>query len=113
MYISPINNSQNINSKAKISLIAEKNLLPKNAVKQFAEKAEKIGNPNDVIHIGIINDKNYSETHIRMLYQPFNKDFISDFKYNIVIGSFKKRQNKTFDFINNYLEGLKEEYNKV
>jgi hypothetical protein len=33
---------------------------------------------------------------------------------NIIIeGSHKERQKKTFEFINNYLEGLKEEYNKV
>ena len=31
MYISPINSRQNINSKASFSLIAEKNLLPKDA----------------------------------------------------------------------------------
>lgn len=112
MYISPINNSPNINSKAKLSLIAEKNLLPKNAIKQLIEKAEKIGNSGDVIHIGIINDKNYSETHIRMLYSHIKKDLFSDFKYNIVIGSHKERQNKTFNFINDYLDNLKKEYEK-
>ena len=106
MRINSINNSQNINSKAKLSLIAEKNLLPKNAKKQLIEKAEKIGNSGDVIHIGIINDKNYSETHIRMLYSHIKKDLLSDFKYNIIIGSHKERQNKTFDLINDYMDRL-------
>ena len=33
---------------------------------------------------------------------------------NIIIeGSHKERQKKTFEFINNYLDGLKDEYNKV
>ena len=54
MYISPINNSQNINSKAKFSLIAEKNLLPKNAAKIFKQKAEAIGTKEDLISIAIM-----------------------------------------------------------
>ena len=112
MYISPINNSQNINSKAKLSLISEKNLLPKKAIKQLIEKAKTIGNPTDTVHVGIREDKIYRETHIRMLYSHINKVFASDFRYNIVIGSHKERQNKTFNFINKYLDNLKKEYEK-
>ena len=42
-------------------------------------------------------------------YNPYK-----DSEGNIIIeGSHKERQKKTFEFINNYLDGLKEEYNKV
>ncbi len=126
MYISPINNSHSINSKAEFSFIAEKNLLPKNAAKIFKQKAEAIGTKDDLISIAImpkmflkekgnsyqIGNKYFGGWHTRISIIHVLKG-INSFKDegNIIIeGSHKERQKKTFDFINNYLDSLKKEY---
>jgi hypothetical protein len=67
VYISPINSRQNINSKARLSLLADKNLLPKDAAKQIAEKVKTIGRPDDTIHLCIyrrLNSQKVGETTI-------------------------------------------------
>ena len=51
MYITPINKNQNINSKAKLSLIPERNLLPMNAVQKLVEKAKTVRTPADTITV--------------------------------------------------------------
>ena len=50
MYISPINSRQNISSKASLSLLSGRNLLPHGAVQKLIEKAKTVGEPGDVIH---------------------------------------------------------------
>ena len=128
MHISSINNSQNINSKASFSLVAEKNLLPKNATKLFKQKAESIGTKDDMISIAImpkmftkkeghsykIGNEYLGGWHTRISIIHVLKG-INSFKDdgNIIIeGNFKDRQKKTFNFINNYLDNLKKEYEK-
>ena len=129
MFISPINNSLNINSKANFSLIAEKNLLPKNASKLLKQKAESIGTKDDLISIAImpkmflkekgssyqIGDKYLGGWHTKICLTHVLKGIksIRDEGNIIIEGSHKERQKKTFEFINNYLDGLKDEYNKV
>ena len=54
MQINPINNRQNINSKASFSLLAERNLLPKGASKILKQKAEAIGTKDDIISIAVM-----------------------------------------------------------
>jgi hypothetical protein len=126
MYISSINNRQNINSKAKLSLIAEKNLLPKNAIKLFKQKAEAIGTKDDLICIAImpkmflvekgncyqIGDKYLGGWHTRICLTHVLKGInsIKDEGNIIIEGSHKERQNKTFDVINNYMDSLKKEF---
>lgn len=128
MYISPINNSHNINSKAEFSFIAEKNLLPKNAAKIFKQKAETIGTKDDLICIAImpkmflkekgisyqIGDKYLGGWHTKICLTHVLKGInsIKDEGNIIIEGSFKERQKKTFEFINNYLDNLKKEYEK-
>ena len=113
MYISPINNSININSKAKVSLISEKNLLPKGATNQIIEKAKTIGNPTDTFHIAIKEhalSKKRVETQVQMLYALANKTFYSDYRMNVLIGSHKERQNKALDAINKYMDYIKKDF---
>jgi hypothetical protein len=128
MYISPINNSHNINSKAEFSFIAEKNLLPKNAAKIFKQKAEAIGTKDDLISIAImpkmflkekgnsyqIGNKYFGGWHTRICLTHVLKGInsLKDEGNIIIEGSHKERQKKTFDFINNYLDSLKKEYQK-
>ena len=128
MHISPINNNQNISSRANFSLIAEKNLLPKNASKIFKKKAESIGTKDDLISIAImsklftkkeghaykIGNEYLGGWHTRISIIHALKG-INSFKDegNIIIeGSYKERQKKTFNFINDYLDNLKKEYEK-
>ena len=51
MYINPINKNQNISSKAKLTLLSEKNLLPKGAVQKLVEKAKTVRTPADTITV--------------------------------------------------------------
>ena len=51
MYINPINKNQNISSKAKLTLLSEKNLLPKGAVQKLVEKAKTVRTPVDTITV--------------------------------------------------------------
>ena len=128
MYINPISNSHNINSKAKFSLITEKNLLPKNATKLFKQKAEAIGTKDDLICIAImpkmflvekgncyqIGNKYLGGWHTRICLTHVLKGInsIRDEGNIIIEGSHKERQKKTFNFINDYLDNLKKEYEK-
>lgn len=128
MYISSINNSQNISSKASFSLIAEKNLLPKNATKLFKQKAEAIGTKDDLISIAImskmftkkeghsykIGNEYLGGWHTRICLTHVLKGINSlrDEGNIIIEGSHKERQKKTFNFINDYLDNLKKEYEK-
>ena len=129
MYIGPINTRQNISSRANFSLISEKNLLPKDAGKIFKQKAEAIGTKDDMISIAImpkmflkergssyqIGNKYLGGWHTRVSIIHVLKG-IKSFKDegNIIIeGSYKERQKKTFNFINNYLDNLKKEYDKL
>ena len=114
MCISTISNSHNINSKAKFSLIAEKNLLPKNAAKIFKQKAEAIGTKEDLISIAIMPKIYFGGWHTRICLTHVLKGInsLKDEGNIIIEGSHKERQKKTFDFINNYLDSLKKEYQK-
>ena len=123
MQISSINSKQNINSKASFSLVAEKNLLPKNATKLFKQKAELIGTKDDLISIAImpkmflnyqIGNKYFGGWHTRICLTHVLKGInsLKDEGNIIIEGSHKERQKKTFDFINNYLDSLKKEYQK-
>ena len=128
MYISPINNSQNINSKASFSLIAEKNLLPKNATKLFKQKAEAIGTKDDLISIAIMSKlftkkegHSYKigneylggwHTRISIIHALKGINSFKDEGNIIIEGSYKERQKKTFSYINDYLDNLKKEYEK-
>ena len=128
MYISSISNHQNINSKASCSLIAEKNLLPKNATKLFKQKVEAIGTKDDLISIAIISKMSLKERGNS--YQIDNKYLggwhtrisifhalkgINSFKDESIVieGSHKERQKETFNFINDYLNNLKKIYDKL
>jgi len=129
MYISPINSRQNINSKAKFSLIAEKNLLPKNAAEIFKQKAEAIGTKDDLICIAImpkmflkekgnsyqIGNKYFGGWHTRICLTHVLKGInsLKDEGNIIIEGSYKERQKKTFNHINDYLDNLKKEYDKL
>ena len=128
MYISPIKSRQNINSKASISLIAEKNLLPKGAAKLFKQKAEAIGTKDDLISIAVmpkmflkekgnsyqIGNKYFGGWHTRICLTHVLKGINSlrDEGNIIIEGSYKERQKKTFSYINDYLDNLKKEYEK-
>lgn len=109
-------------------MIAEKNLLPKNATKLFKQKAEAIGTKDDLICIAImsklftqkeghsykIGNEYLGGWHTRISIIHVLKG-INSFKDegNIIIeGSYKERQKKTFNFINDYLDNLKKEYEK-
>ena len=129
MYISPIDNRQNVNSKASFSLIAEKNLLPKNATKQIKQKAEAIGTKDDLISIAVMpkmftkkeghSYKIGSEylggwhTKISIIHALKGINSFKDEGNIIIEGSHKERQKKTFSFINDYLDGLKKEYDRL
>ena len=113
MYISPINSKQNINSKAKFSLLAEKNLLPKGAIKQFTEKANSIGNSSNVISISLYKMRGYDNKGATRITTFCYTEGLIDFSNadgTIVKGSHKERQNFSFQFINNYLEELKKKF---
>ena len=129
MYISPINNSQNINSKARLSLIAEKNLLPRNATKLFKQKAEAIGTKDDLISIAIMS-KMFTKkeghsykigneflggwhTRISIIHALKGINSFKDERNIIIKGNHKERQKETFNFINKYLDNLKKEYEKI
>ena len=110
MYINPIGNRQNINHRAKFSLLAEKNLLPKNAAKQFTEKAKTIGNPSDEISVALSKMRGFygkGETMITLFYSKNGTDFFSNTEGTIVRGSHKERQQYSFNYINDYLDNLK------
>ena len=127
MQINPINSRQNISSKARFSLIAEKNLLPKNASKIFKQKAESIGTQDDLISIAImskmflvekgncyqIGDKYLGGWHTKICFVLKGINSIKDEGNIIIEGSYKERQKKTFNFINDYLDNLKKEYKKL
>ena len=109
MYISPVNN-QNISSKARLSLLSERNLLPKGAKKQLVEKAKTVGRSDDTIYVCLLekrNSINKPETIIRTGFLRFVLSHFINNKEIIVNGSHKERQRKTFDFINDYLDNLK------
>lgn len=128
MQVNPIND-QNINSKASFSLIAEKNLLPKNAAKIFKQKAEAIGTKDDLISIAImpkmflqekgnsyqIGNKYFGGWHTRICLTHVLKGInsLKDEGNIIIEGSHRERQKKTFNFINDYLDNLKKEYEKL
>ena len=110
MYISPINSRQNINSKASFSLIAEKNLLPKDAAKQLAEKVKTIGRPDDTIHLCIyrrLNSQNIGETTVIAGFLGLASSDFTDYTKTIIRGGFTECQKKTLNAINNYLDYLK------
>ena len=112
MFINSINsNINNINSKANISLIAERNLLPKNCKKKLVENARHIGDSGDTVHISLYNfktPKTQPETHVRIVYWKYKTPYSPEFKYVIKGASHKDRQNKTYNVINKYLNILKE-----
>ncbi|MBQ7127141.1 hypothetical protein IJO12_08645 [bacterium] len=128
MYISPINNNRNINSKAQFSLISEKNLLPRGGAKQLKQKAESIGTNDDLISIAIMSkmilkDKGCSyqigdkylggwSTKICLTHVLKGINSIKDESNIIIEGSFRERKKKTFEYLNGYLDNLKNEYKK-
>ena len=110
MQINPINNRQNISSKARLSLLADKNLLPKDAAKQLAEKVKTIGRPDDTIHLCIyrrLNSQNIGETTIIAGFLGLVSRDFTDYTKTIIRGSFTECQKKTLNAINNYLDYLK------
>ena len=114
MYINRINNNQNINSKAKLSLISEKNLLPKNAIQKLIEKAKTVGHPEDIIHVAVNNKNVYLknekdfQTSIQATFQEFISKKFSHYKEITVKGSFKERQRQVFDVISDYIDNLEQ-----
>ena len=112
MYISPINSRQNISSKARLSLLADKNLLPKDATKQIAEKVKTIGRPDDTIHLCVyrrLNSQNIGETTIIAGFLGLVSSNFTDYTKTIIRGGFTECQKKTLNAINNYLDYLKKE----
>ena len=112
MYISPINSRQNISSKARLSLLADKNLLPKDATKQIAEKVKTIGRPDDTIHLCVyrrLNSQNIGETTIIAGFLGLVSSNFTDYTKTIIRGGFTECQKKTLNTINNYLDYLKKE----
>ena len=96
MYISQINSRQNINSKAKFSLIAERNLLPKGAKKHLIEKAKTVGHRDDTIHVCLLekqNSEDKMETIIKAGFLRFVLSHFTNYKEIIVNGSHKEQQN--------------------
>jgi hypothetical protein len=112
VYISSISNHQNINSKAKLSLISERNLLPKGAVQKLAEKAKKVGNPEDTISIAICKDvwldnNKQVQTIIRIGFLGIVSSILTHYKEMTVSGSFRERQKQAFKVIDEYIENFK------
>ena len=113
MYINRINNNQNINSEAKLSLISEKNLLPKNAIQKLIEKAKTVGHPEDLINVAVNknvylkNEKDF-QTNIQATFQEFISKKFSHYKEITVKGSFKERQRQAFDVISDYIDNLEQ-----
>ena len=110
MQINLINSRQNINSKARLSLLADKNLLPKDATKQIAEKVKTIGRPDDTIHLCIyrrLNSQNIGETTIIAGCLGLVSSHFTDYTKTIIRGGFTECQKKTLNAINNYLDYLK------
>ena len=114
MYINRINNNQNINSKAKLSLISEKNLLPKNAIQKLIEKAKTVGHPEDIINVAVNNKNVYLknekdfQTSIQATFQEFISKKFSHYKEITVKGSFKERQRQAFNVISDYIDNLEQ-----
>ena len=118
MYISPMNSSQNINSKAKFSLFAEANLLPRNASKHLKQKVALLGTKDDMVSVAIMQsfDKatkvptNKTLLSILHICPSINSHEIQDDL--IIEGSFRERQKKTLGFINDYIDNLKMKFEK-
>ena len=115
MQINPISNTQNINSKAKISLIADKNSLPKNSVKQLVEKVKTIGRSDDMINLCIyrrLHSQNSGETVIKAGRLDSVTSYLTDYTEITIKGSFTECKKKTLNTINDYLDNLKKKYEK-
>ena len=112
MYISPINNSHSINSKAKLSLFSERNLLPKGAVQKLIEKAKTVGHPEDKINVVVqkavwLDNNKELQTLIRTDFFEFVSNRYTHYKETTVRGSFVEKQRQAFNVFNEYLENLK------
>ena len=112
MQISSINSKQNINSKAKLSLISERNLLPKGAVQKLIEKAKTVGHPEDTINVVVqkavwLDNNKEWQTLIRTNFFEFVSNRYTHYKETTVRGSFVERQRQAFIVINEYIENLK------
>ena len=113
-----MNSSQNINSKAKFSLFAEANLLPRNASKHLKQKVASLGTKDDMVSVAIMQpfDKatkvptNKTLLSILHICPSINSHEIQDDL--IIEGSFRERQKKTLGFINDYIDNLKMKFEK-
>jgi hypothetical protein len=110
VHIDPINNNQNINSKAKISLLSEKNLLPQGAVQELVEKAKTVGKPEDTIHTVVQKNKWSGNTVIHSAFLKFPSSHFTHYIKTRVSGSFKEKQIQAFNVINEYIDSLKKEH---
>ena len=106
MYINPINKNQNICLKAKLTLLSEKNLLPKGAVQKLVEKAKTVRNPGDIISV-VVQKNNWSrQTVIHGAFLKFPSGRFTDQIATAVSGSFKKKQEQAFNVISRYIDSL-------
>ena len=112
MYINPINNNQNISSKARLSLLSERNLLPQGAGQKLIEKAKTVGKSGDAIHAVVQKNNCSGHTVIHAAFLRFPSGRFNHHIVTIVKGSFQEKQKQAFNVINNYIEQLKKECEK-
>lgn len=110
MYISPINSRQNISSKARLSLLSERNLLPQGAVQKLIEKAKTVGESGDAIHAVVQKNNSSGYTVIHAAFIRFPSRRFNHHKVTTVKGSFQEKQKQAFNIINNYIDYLKNNY---
>ncbi len=110
MYISPINSRQNISSKARLSLLSERYLLPQGAVQKLIEKAKTVGESGDVIHAVVQKSNRSGQTVINAAFLRFPSGRFTHHIVTTVKGSFQEKQKQAFNIINNYIDYLKNNY---
>ena len=107
MYINPISKNQNISSKAKLTLLSEKNLLPKGAVQKLVEKAEMVGHSGDTISVVVQKNNCSKQTVIHGAFLKFPSGRFTDQIVTSISGSFQAKQEQAFNVISRYIDSLR------
>ncbi len=110
MYISPINKNQNISSKAKLSILSERYLLPQGDVQKLIEKAKTVGKSGDAIRAVVQKNNSSGQTVIHAAFLRFPSVRFTHQIVTTVKGSFQEKQKQAFNIINNYIDYLKNNY---
>lgn len=107
MYINPIHKNQNINSKAKLTLLSERNLLPKGAIQKLVEKAKTVGGEGDTISTVVQKNNCSGQTVIHGAFLKFPSGRFTNHIVASVSGSFQEKQQRAFHVISDYIDSLK------